>query len=203
MSRPHHASRVLGLLALSVLVAPTGAEAQFRLVPQVGLYAATAEFPPPESAVEFGKRESSLAFGLALELGGIRLSGLHATESEVPIDGLGCTECARSTVTTATLALVIRPLPSLGVAEPFVVLGGGVKRYDFTREDLGDEGTEAVLSDSNDLTAHFGVGLDLGLGGIRGRLEVQDLMSRFDAEGIEPEFQHDLFFTVGLVLGGG
>lgn len=199
MRRPLHVLWILGLMAL----APAVAEAQLRLVPQVGLYAATAEFPPPDGVVEFGKRESSLAFGAALELGGIRLSGLHATESEVPVEGIGCTDCARSTVTTATLALVIRPLPSLGIVHPFVVVGGGVKRYDFTREDLGDEGVEAVLSDSNDATAHFGLGLDLGGGGLRGRVEVQDLMSRFDAAGVEAEFQHDLFFTVGLVIGGG
>lgn len=193
---------LLGVVLVAALV-PGAAEAQFRIVPQGGLYLSTMGLPSPDEAVELGKRESSLAYGLALEIGPVRLSGLRSTESEIPIEGLGCSDtgCARSTVSAATLALVVRPLPALGAVTPFVVLGGGMKRYDFTRQELENEGVEGILTDADDVTGHLGFGLDFGRGGFRGRLEAQDLVSYFDAEGIEPEFQHDLFITIAFVLG--
>lgn len=181
---------------------PSASSGQVRLVPQVGLYAPTTDLPSPGDAVEFGKRESSLAFGAALEVANFRLGVLHATDGDVPIEGVGCTDCARSTVTTATASLVIRPLPRIAVVQPFVLLGAGVKRYDFTVEDLEDEGAQAVLSDENDLTGHLGLGVELGLGGLSLLVELQDLVNRFDPEGADAGFQHDLFLTVGLALGG-
>jgi hypothetical protein len=192
----------LGLTAVLALALPVSAAGQVRLIPQVGLYAPTTELPSLDGAVDFGKRESSLAFGVAVELASLRVGVLHATEGEIPIDGVGCTDCARSTLTTATASLVIRPLPEIALVRPFVLLGGGVKRYGFTADDLDDEGVEAVLSDENDLTGHLGLGAELGLGGLSVLVEVQDLVSRFDAEGVDARFQHDLFFTIGVALGG-
>jgi hypothetical protein len=189
-------------LAAASLALPGVAHAQLRLIPQVGLFAPASELPSPSEAVDFGKRESTLAFGAALELGNLRVSVLHATDGDVPIEGIGCEECARSTVTTATAALVIRPLPELGFVQPFVLLGGGWKRYDFDVDELDDGVVGAVLDDSNDLTAHLGIGVELGLGGTRLLFELQDLASRFDEEGVEARFQHDLFLTVGVALGG-
>lgn len=191
-----------GVCALLALFAGP-VSAQLRVVPQVGLYAGATHLPSANDAVEFGKREASLAYGLGVELGPwFRLSVLHATDAEVPITGVGCTECARSTVSAATATLVIRPLPTLVFVRPQVLLGAGVRRYDFTRGDLEFEGLDAILSDANDLTGHFGIGAELDLGLLRATVELQDLVSRFDAEGVDSEFQHDLFLTVGLVLGG-
>ena len=80
-----------------------------------------------------------------------------------------------------------------------------MKRYDFTRDDLEDEGLEAILNDQNQLTGHLGVGVELNLGLLRLVGEVSDLVSQFDTDedvGESDQLQHDLFFTVGLVLGG-
>jgi hypothetical protein len=196
--------RIVWIVALAFvsLALPTAARSQLRLIPQVGLFAPASELPSPGEAVEFGKREASLAFGAALEIGSLRVAVLHATDGEVPIEGIGCEECARSTVTTATAALVIRPLPELAFVRPFVLLGGGWKRYDFDTDELDDGVVAAVLNDSNDLTAHLGLGVELGLGGLRLLVELQDLASRFDEEGVDARFQHDLFLTLGVALGG-
>jgi hypothetical protein len=97
---------------------------------------------------------------------------------------------------------VIRPLPELAFVRPFVLLGGGWKRYDFDTDELDDGVVAAVLNDSNDLTAHLGLGVELGLGGLRLLVELQDLASRFDEEGVDARFQHDLFLTLGVALGG-
>ncbi len=180
-----------------------GAAAQFRVVPQIGMYAPATELPSVGDADDFGRREASLAYGAAIEFGpGFRVSVLHGSDGEIPLDAeFGCTECARSTVTSATATLVIRPLPELGFLQPYLVLGGGVKRYDFTRDDLVDENVRAVLSDANDVTGHLGLGVEFDLGPAGILVELQDLVSNFEAEGSESSFQHDLFFTVGVALG--
>jgi hypothetical protein len=202
--RPIRSFHLAGPALAAALLALAGApaEAQFRVVPQVGMYAGASELPPLDGVAEFGRREASLAYGAALEFGpGLRLAVLHGTDGEIPIDGIGCTDCARSTVTAATAALVVRPLPTLGFVRPFLLIGGGVKRYDFTREDVQNEGVRAILDDRNDATGHLGLGFEFDLGPLGALVEIQDLVSNFEAPGVESRFQHDLFLTVGLALG--
>jgi hypothetical protein len=204
--------RVIGLAAaLSLLLSARPAAAQLRLIPQIGLYTPFAELPSAQAGADELKKDGTFAFGAALELGtpdavSFRVNVLHATDSDVPVTDIGCDQdCARSSVSTATATLALRPLPNLVVVQPFLLLGGGVKRYDFTREDLSNEGLEAILNDQNQLTGHLGLGAELNLGLLRVVGEVSDLVSQFDVEGDlfeSDDLQHDVYFTVGLVIGG-
>jgi hypothetical protein len=204
-------NRVIGLAAaLSLLLSVQPAAAQIRLIPQVGIYSPFAKLPSPQAGVDGLEKDGTLAFGAALELGtpdavSFRVNLLHATDSEVPVTDIGCDQdCARSSVSTGTATLVLR-LPNLIVVQPYLLGGGGVKRYDFTREDLSNEGLEAILNDQNQLTGHLGFGAELNLGMLRVVGEVSDLVSQFDVEGDRFEsddLQHDVYFTVGLVIGG-
>jgi len=131
---------------------------------------------------------------------------LRATDSEVPVADIGCqgSDCARSTVSSATATLALRPIPNLILIQPYLLAGGGVKRYDFTKQDLQNGGLEAILSDQNQLTGHLGAGVEVNLGLLRVTGEVSDLLSKFDDgqnTSASDELQHDLFFTVGLVIG--
>jgi hypothetical protein len=204
--------RVIGFAALaSLLLSAQPAAAQLRLIPQVGLYSPFADLPSPGEGAEDLKKEGSLTYGAAIELGtpdavSFRINVLHATDSQVPYTDVGCDEdCARSTVSAATATLALRPLPNIIVAQPYLLLGGGVKRFDFTRQDLQNEGVEAILNDQNQLTGHLGVGVELNLGLLRLVGEVSNLVSQFDVEDDlfeTDDLQHDVFFTIGLVLGG-
>ncbi len=108
----HLSGRIPTSLAAPLLVAalagpivPAAASAQggVRLIPQVGLYAPVSDLGSASSvdgAVEIGERESTLGFGLALELGArntvsFRLNGVYGTESEVPVDGVHARRGAR------------------------------------------------------------------------------------------------------------
>ena len=105
-------------------------------------------------------------------------------------------------MTAASATLALRPIPTLILVQPYLLLGGGVKRYDFTRVDLEDEGLAAVLNDQNQLTGHLGIGAELNLGLVRLVGEISDLVSQFDTEddvGESDQLQHDVFFTIGLV----
>lgn len=199
---------VAAMLGISGLVgAATPASAQVRLIPQAGLYAPVSDLGTVSSggdAVDVGKRDASFAWGGALELGSgstaLRASGLYGTDAEVPVEGVGCdpqTCETRSTVLALTGALVLRPI-DLELVRPYVLLGGGLKRYDFEVEN-GDAVRDA-FEDGSEATAHLGAGLELNLGGLRGTVEVTDFASGAALEGAEGA-QHDFFVTVGLVIG--
>ena len=199
-----------GLVALVSLLfvaaAPGPVTGQVRLVPQVGLYAPQSDLPSADEAVEVGERESTLAFGLGLEIGSaegtaLRIAALHGTGEEVPVDGVGCTECARSTVSALPALAVLRPIPKLVVFHPYLLAGGGVRRLDFSREDLAEEQFDALFADETTFAGHLGVGGALDLGPLDLSVEVTDVISSFESPEGESELLHDLFVMVGLSIG--
>ena len=205
--------RAAALAALTAVLASAPAAAQIRLIPHVGMYQQFSHLPEIRAGAEEIKRNASFAFGASLELGqpdkvSFRANVLHATKSELPLtDEFGCPNdihCARSTVSSATATLILRPIPNLILVQPYLIGGGGVKRYDYTLEDLDDEGVRTLLDDQNQLTGHLGLGAEVNLGVLRLVGEVSDLLSSYDSgenTSASDELQHDFFITVGLVLG--
>jgi hypothetical protein len=199
--------------ALAIALLPSPASAQLRLIPQVGLYQPFTELPSPGSGFNDIKRKGSFAFGASIELGqpdnvSFRVNVLHATESEVPVSQVtvGCqSDCARSTLTSATATFVIRPLPNIILVRPYLLAGGGVKRYDYTKQDFQQEGLRSLFSDQNQLTGHLGLGAEVNLGLVRLVGEVADLVSKYDngqnTSTSSDQLQNDVFMTVGLVIG--
>jgi hypothetical protein len=173
------------------------------------MYAPTKELGSVQ-AIEFGKKESTLAYGASLEFGradgvfNFRFDGGYASSSDVPIEGVGCAACElRSTVLTAAGALVIRPLPMLPVLRPYAVVGAGAKWYDFEFNQAADQ----FLSDQTKFTALGGIGVSLFPGGqVSLFAELSDYISGFDFDEnnlASADRQHDLFFKAGLAIGIG
>jgi opacity protein-like surface antigen len=186
----------LAVAAALLVLAPPAAHAQggMRFSPWVGLYAPTRDFGSVQ-AVEFGKHESTFSFGGDLDIG-VRIGAGYATNSDVPISGVGCTACdARFNVLAMTGALVIRPLPLPGI-RPYALAGGGIKWYDFNHDNVG---VNALLNDQQRFTFQFGAGVVLAPDSPLGLFaEVSDYVSRFDFDDEGGQVQHDLFFKVGL-----
>jgi len=178
---------------------------KIQLRPWAGLYAPTVELGSVQ-AIEFGKKESTLAYGLDVNFGGgpiaFRLGAGYAGNSDIPIVGVGCTNCAaRATVLVGTGGVVIRPFP-IPVVRPYAVAGLGAKWYDF---DFDNATLDALISDQAKFTAQLGAGVDLFPGGMLSLfVEVSDYMSGFDfkANGTS-NTQHDLMLKLGLSLGPG
>ena len=205
---------VAGLMLLGSVLAPSSpASAQIRLIPQVGLYVPQNDLGRVDGgseAVDVAKKESTLGYGASLELGasgmlGLRIGGVYGSQSDVAVSGVGCSGCAaRSTVIALTGALVLRPLPSLPLLQPYLLGGAGVRRYDFDLEGAQLQDLEDVLN-QNKLTWHLGVGSEIDLGLVRLIAEVSDYFGEFDLGtdgGAQAgEKQHDFFVTVGLIIG--
>jgi len=202
--------RNVAALALSLVLAlvPSTGEAQVRLVPQAGLYASVTDLgtvDSSEGALNVGEQESSLALGLTLDFGsdgplGFRISGIYGTDSEVPVGGIGCAgvDCKlRSTLLGLAAGAVLRPFPAGFPLRPYVVAGGGIKRYNF---DFGSESPlQDAFGDESVATGVLGVGIDWNLVLLKGNLEITDYLSGSVLDG--GDTQHDFFVMVGLILG--
>ncbi len=210
----------LAALAALALLLPASAEAQFRVLPSVGLYAPLADLGEVRDSggqviVDAGRQNASLAFGLAVERGdpqgfaSIRVGLGYGTSAEVPVDAVGCQDCElRATLLTATAAAVLRPIPRLGPVQPFLVAGAGIKRYGFDRDDLQTDGFLEGFRDQSRPALQLGTGVQFTLGGFRPIVELSAQLSRYEVEpsgarsGTD-DVQTDLFFTVALPFGGG
>ncbi len=196
------------LCAASVLALASPGSAQLRLIPRAGLFAPVTDLgtvSSPSGARSVGQHQASFAYGLTLELAAaspvsLRATLLYGSRSRVPVGGIGCTgsECdLRSTLLTLTGSLALRPFPAGLPLRPYLLAGGGLKRYDF---DFGGDPSirDAFRSDSH-ATALLGVGLDWNLLILRGDLVLTDLISASVLD--TGDRQHDFFLTVGLFLG--
>ena len=197
------ASFLVGFLLL-----PTPGNAQTRFIPQVGLFASVSDLGTVDStdeAWDVGEHETSLALGLTLDFAsdntiGFRLTGLYGTDSEVPVGGIGCTGSAcdlSSTLLGVSGSIVLRLLPRGSPLRPYLLGGGGIKRYDF--EFSTDSQLEDAFGDESKATGVLGAGFDWDLGILKGNLELTDYISGSILE--DGDRQHDFFLTVGLILG--
>lgn len=217
---------MMGVVAVFLLLGAAPAEGQsgIRIVPQAGSYTPLSELGEVRdgagAVMEAGRRSSSLAWGLSLEFGdpgatSFRAQAAYATAADVPVRGFDCVDCvARSTLLTVTAAALLRPLPRLLLVQPYLVLGGGVKRYDFDPEEIqGDGRLRELFDDQLRPAAQLGVGAEtrlplLGLGvqveltGVVSRYRIPEGTLAIPLGGADTDLQTDLFLTVGIPLGG-
>lgn len=184
------------------------ASAQTRLIPRAGLYASLSDLGTVETAEgirKVGEQETSLALGVTVELGsarsvGLRVSGLYGTKAEVPVGGIGCEGSAcdlRRTLLAISGSVVMKPFPGGSNFGPYLLVGGGMKRYDFEFES-GSQLKDA-FGDESKASWVLGAGFEWNLGLLKGNLELVDYIG--DSVLADGDRQHDLFLTVGLVLG--
>jgi len=205
--RAHISKRVALVLALGGLFGFQPAEMNAQtFTPLVGLYAPVSDLGQALEAIDFGDRESTTAFGLNVDFGarngtGFRLGAFYGTDSEVPIDGVGCTTCsARAGVFGAGGALLLRPIPWLGILQPHGIVGAGAKWYS-----IDPKGVEDLVADQSHFMGQLGVGVSIGTGNGSTRLiaEISDYMSGFEfIDGESGDLQHDFLMMVGLSFGG-
>ncbi len=210
----------IGILVAGMLT-PSEGHTQVSLLPSAGLYSPLSDLLEVRDeegmpVLEAGRKSSTLAVGLAAELGspeaswGGRIQLGYATASDVPIEGVGCEDCElRSTLLTATAGVILRPFPELLILRPHLLVGGGVKRYGFDRDDLEAEGWDQVLRNQTQPAIHLAAGGALRLGIVTPRFEIGAMISRIDGVGegasglsSSDDLQTDLFLMVAIPLMG-
>lgn len=88
--------------------------------------------------------------------------------------------------------LVFRPIPRLVVAQPYLLVGAGIKKYS----------TEGSFEDDSQVTGHLGLGADLKLGGFSLMAEVSDYISSFkEFTSGDKHLQNDVFVMIGFRIG--
>ena len=204
-------TRTIGIFAtvlLGALLLPSSSGAQLRIIPQVGLYASVTDLGTVETvegARNVGEQETSLSYGLTLESASdsplsLRVTGLYGSDSEVPVNGIGCTGTTcdlRSTLLGVSAGAVFRPLPPGSPLRPYALVGGGLKRYDF--EFSSDSQLRDAFGDESVATWVLGLGFDWDLGILNGNFELADYIS--DSVLKDGDRQHDFFLTLGIILG--
>lgn len=209
---------LIAAASLAGVGARSAAAQSFRLLPSVGLYVPVSDIGDVqgsdfEGIVSFGRAESTLAFGLSgdfseSEGAGVRLNLGYATAADIPISGVGCGTCsARSTLLLATVTAALRPFPEFIGLQPYILLGGGIKRYNFDPKNFHEEGLDGVLDDQTKGTAQVGVGTDINLLGLGLFTEVNGYFNGIDpiekAVGIsDSQIQADFVWSTGVALGG-
>lgn len=188
----------------------------FRLLPSVGLYVPVADIGRVQKAgvegvIDFGRAESTLAFGLTGAFSdeeglGLRLNLMYATASDIPVSGVGCGTCsARSTLLVGTVSGALRPIPEFVGIRPYVLVGLGLKRYNFDPKNFDD--LDGVLDDQTQGTVQLGLGTDVNLLGLGLFAEVNSYLNNLDpikkAAGVsDSQVQYDFVFSLGVALGG-
>ena len=183
------------------MAAPTApASAQLLEVnPRVGLYAPLTDLGDAGSTASaiFAERSGALALGLGVELGflPIRANLDYVTGAEVNEQGVG--EATDATMLAVSADFIFRPLPRLIIIEPYLFAGAGLRQYDFDPADPN----VSELEDASDPAIHLGGGAELMLGPLNLNAEIGDYISWYEIQNDETDMQHDLFVSIGLVLG--
>ncbi len=85
--------------------------------------------------------------------------------------------------------LVFRPVPRVVVAQPYLLVGAGIKKY-------SGEGT---FDSVTDFTGHLGAGADMNLGALSLMVEISDFISSFDEiPSGDGRLQNDVFIMAGF-----
>ncbi len=186
-------------LAFAVLATGVPAAAQLHVTPTAGAYR------PGEAPMDVGNgtrlfRGSALGMGVNLEAGFLRGTIAYASGATIRQDGLGATgDVGQGTLLAMTAGIAFRPLPRVLGFQPYALVGGGFKRYDYAWDDHRFD--TLFPSDQREFVLQYGGGADLMVGGLGLMAEVYDMV----APDLDDSRRHDTFVQIGLRfrLGGG
>jgi hypothetical protein len=196
-NRPHHPALIFAIVApgltaqgLSVSVAAGG----YLPAGRIRELATARNFPVfAEDSAEY-RRERTFAIAVNADLHLFRLTAAYAVNAEVNTRGFPeQDDIGSSSVLVVAGDVVMRSLPTVGVVQPYVIGGIGVKHQTFS---LGRNViTYHELSTQNDVALHAGIGIELRIGQLRFIAEASDFLSQDNKVHWKT---HDVFAMAGL-----
>jgi len=183
-------------LALATDVSAQIPGVNLNLFPRVGV------FQPRSNLTEEGveaKLRGGLAIGLSAEFTLPLLPDIRANLEYVPKVGTTQNDVdddTENSLLALTADLVMSLAPPLSPIKPYLLVGGGVKRYEF-------DSSIGTSTKESDPTLHVGAGVGLKLGPLLLVGEASDYISRFEFDNTDSgkKLQNDIFFMVGFKIG--
>jgi hypothetical protein len=188
-----------GIAVIALAALPQSSNAQgITITPQIGVYVPGNDLDELRSGAETVKvdREGALALGLNVELGFLRGTVAYASAATLTRSGLtGDTEVGDGKLLAAAGDIVLRPIPRLLILQPYLLVGGGLRRADY---DYDEDGVaNAFPENDSDFALHAGIGADLVIGPLGVSAEITDFISKNTDDKWK---RHDGFGFVGLKL---
>jgi len=200
----------LGLLSFAAVLSacsfPTLVSAQLRVISEFGIDWAPSDLGSIHSewgTYFVGNRRASPVFALSLEIPAesiirLRISGVQCLTSNIHVAyGGECrgADCEHPTRIRALSAAAVLSNPFLFPRlTPYLMVGGGAKRWDFGLP-MGFQESGRFREDYRP-TLVFGAGVNWDVGVLDGILALSDFVSRSPVEEKRP--QHDILVTLGL-----
>ena len=193
---------LVGVLGIAAIVAqPRATQAQgITITPQIGVYVPANSLDSLKSAGQTVRvnREGNLALGLNIDLGFLRGSVAYASAAKLnqqTSPSSAATEVGEGKLLAVAGDIVLRPIPRLVVVQPYLLLGAGLRRANYSYSSSGI--SDAFPKDDSDFALHAGVGADIMLGPVGVSAEITDFISKDSADKWK---QNDGFGFVGLRL---
>lgn len=186
-----------GVAVLALAAFPGVSQAQIGVTPQIGFYVPGDDFDAVRAGADSirVKNEGSLALGLNIDFGMLRGSIAYASAAKLSRTGASGGEVGEGKLLAAAADLVLRPIPRILVLQPYLLLGGGLRRADYDYDT--DALSNAFPENESDFAVHAGIGADVMLGGLGISAEITDFISKNS----DDEWgRHDAFGFVGLKL---
>lgn len=182
------------MVVVASVTSPRWSHAQgFSVTPQMGVYVPGNDLDSLRAGAQrvLVKKEGAFALGLNVNLGKFRGSLAYAsgaTLEQTNVTG----DVGDGTLLAIAGDIVLRPLPRV-VVQPYLLLGGGLRREDYSFDDDGL--SNAFPEDDSEFALHLGLGADLNLGPVGLSAEITDFISKDEDDDWK---RHDGFGYVGL-----
>jgi len=186
----------VGVLALAALPGVSHAQG-ISITPQIGFYVPGNDLDSLRAGAQSVRvnREGNLALGLNIDIGFLRGSLAYASSAKLNDQTSTNTKIGDAKVLAVAGDVVLRPIPRLIIVQPYLLLGAGLRRTNYSYESSGI--SNAFPKDDSDFALHGGVGADIMLGPIGVSAEITDFVSKNTEDKWK---QHDAFGFVGLKL---
>ena len=185
-----------GLIVVIGALAPRAAAAQrITITPQAGVYVPGDDLDKLRAGADsvLVRKEGAFALGFNIDLGMFRGSLAYASNATLRRSGVSG-DVGDGNVLAVAGDVVLRPLPRV-LVQPYVLLGAGVRREDYSFDDDGL--TNAFPESDSDFALHLGLGADLNLGPLGLSVELTDFISKNEDDDWK---RHDGFGFVGMKL---
>ncbi len=187
---------LLGLTAAAALVlaVPATAAAQgITVTPLLGAYVPGGSFHELQDQAGKLERGGTLGLGLNVELGMLRGSFAYATGATISRAGIsGRSKIGDGSVLVGSADVMLRPLPRIIIARPYLLGGLGYKKESYS---FNQSGFEGIDDGDKDFVVHAGVGVDLSLGALSLVAEISDFIGQNNNDKWKV---HDAFGMIGL-----